>query len=119
MKGSLIIVGFFVLGVLSGHFQWIPAEVTTHSRASFYALCLLMCCVGIGIGNNPKTLQNFRSLSPRMALLPVMTIAGTLTGCAVAGMCMPQRSVADCMAVGAGFGYYSPNTKEPNWAQLP
>ena len=39
--------------------------------------------------------------------LPIMTILGTLAGCAVAGFFMSQRSSSECMAIGAGFGYYS------------
>ena len=38
MKGSLIIVSFFALGVLCGVFNWIPAEYLS-GDLSFYALC--------------------------------------------------------------------------------
>ncbi len=38
MKGSLVIIGFFVAGVACGMFQWMPADVTG-GRLSFYALC--------------------------------------------------------------------------------
>lgn len=106
MKGSLIIVGFFILGVLCGVYQLIPYDFT-QSKLSFYALCALMFSVGISIGNDPQTLRNFRSLNPRLMFLPVMTILGTLAGCAVVSLFLSHRSVTDCMAVGAGFGYYS------------
>lgn len=106
MKGSLIIVGFFILGVLCGVYQLIPYDFT-QSKLSFYALCALMFSVGISIGNDPQTLRNFRSLNPRLIFLPVMTILGTLAGCAVVSLFLSHRSVTDCMAVGAGFGYYS------------
>lgn len=106
MKGSLIIVGFFILGVLCGVYQLIPYDFT-QSKLSFYALCALMFSVGISIGNDPQTLHNFRSLNPRLIFLPVMTILGTLAGCAVVSLFLSHRSVTDCMAVGAGFGYYS------------
>ena len=102
MKGSLIIVGFFVLGALCGVYHLIPYDFT-QSKLSFYALCALMFSVGVSVGNDPQTLRNFRSLNPRLIFLPVMTILGTLAGCAV----VSHRSVTDCMAVGAGFGYYS------------
>lgn len=106
MKGSLIIVGFFILGVLCGVYQLIPYDFT-QSKLSFYALCALMFSVGISIGNDPQTLRNFRSLNPRLIFLPIMTILGTLAGCAVVSLFLSHRSVTDCMAVGAGFGYYS------------
>lgn len=106
MKGSLIIVSFFILGTLCGLYHLIPYDFS-QSRLSFYALCALMFCVGMSIGNDPKTLKSFRSLNPRLLFLPVMTIVGTLAGCAVASLFLAHRSAADCMAVGAGFGYYS------------
>ena len=106
MKGSLIIVGFFVLGALCGVYNLIPYDFT-QSKLSFYALCALMFSVGVSVGNDPQTLRNFRSLNPRLIFLPVMTILGTLAGCAVVSLFLSHRSVTDCMAVGAGFGYYS------------
>lgn len=106
MKGSLIIVSFFIAGTLCGLYHLIPYDFS-QSRLSFYALCALMFCVGMSIGNDPKTLKSFRSLNPRLLFLPVMTIVGTLAGCAVASLFLSHRSAADCMAVGAGFGYYS------------
>ena len=89
MKGSLIIVGFFALGCVCGLFHVIPFDIAK-TDISFYTLCALMFSVGLSIGNDPQTLKNFRSLNPRLIFLPIMTILGT-----------------DCMAVGAGFGYYS------------
>lgn len=106
MKGSLIIVGFFVLGTLCGAFHLLPFEVG-ESDISFYALCGLMFSVGLSIGNDPQTLKNFRALNPRLVFLPVATILGTLAAAALVSLLLPHRSMADCMAVGAGMGYYS------------
>ncbi len=63
--------------------------------------------VGISVGNDPLRWRNFRALNPRLAFLPVMTILGTFAGCAVASLLLSRRSLAECLAVGAGFGYYS------------
>ena len=71
MKGSLIIVGFFILGAICGVYHLIPYDFT-QSKLSFYALCALMFSVGVSIGNDPQTLRNFRSLNPRLIFLPVM-----------------------------------------------
>ncbi len=106
MKGSLIIVGFFVLGALVGLFELIPFNIAD-TDISFYTLCALMFCVGLGIGNDPQTIRNFRSLNPRLVFLPVMTILGTLAGAALASLVLTHRTAPECMAVGAGFGYYS------------
>ena len=106
MKGSLIIVSFFVLGVLCGVFQWIPSEWFS-GDLSFYALCGLMFSVGLSIGHDPQTIQNFRTLNPRLMLLPVCTILGTLTASALISWVLPHRTMPECMAIGSGFGYYS------------
>lgn len=106
MKGSLIIISFFILGTLCGLFDVLPFQLA-ETDVSYYALCGLMFCVGISIGNDPQTLQNFRKLNPRLIFLPVMTILGTLAGSAVVSLILSQRSVTDCLAIGSGFGYYS------------
>lgn len=105
LRGSLVIVGFFALGVASSLAGLVPGHVGT--RVSFYALCALMTCVGMGVGNDPETLKNFRSLNPRLVFLPAMTIAGTLAGTALVSLILTHRSLSDCLAVGSGFGYYS------------
>ena len=106
MKGSLIIVSFFIIGTLCGFYHLIPYDFTD-SKLSYYALCGLMFCVGISIGNDPNTLKSFRSLNPRLMFLPVMTILGTLAGSAAVSLILTHRSITDCLAVGSGFGYYS------------
>ena len=75
MKGSLIIIGFFILGTLCGLFHLIPFDISK-SNISFYALCALMFSVGLSVGHDPQTLKNFRSLNPRLIFLPVATISG-------------------------------------------
>lgn len=105
MKGSLIIVGFFALGVACGLCDVLPN--LTQTDLSFYTLCALMFCVGISVGNDPQTAANFRRLSPRLAILPFATIAGTLVGSGTVACLLANRSLADCLAVGSGLGYYS------------
>lgn len=106
MKSSLIIVSFFLLGTLCGIFHWLPSDIT-QGNLSFYVLCALMFCVGISVGNSPQTLKNFRTLNPRLAFLPLMTIAGTFAGALVTGAFLSDRSIPECLAIGSGFGYYS------------
>lgn len=106
MKGSLIIVGFFVLGTICGVCHLLPFDIA-ETNISYYALCALMFSVGLSVGNDPQTLKNFRSLNPRLVFLPIMTILGTLAGSAAVSLILTHRSIADCLAVGSGFGYYS------------
>ena len=56
---------------------------------SFIALSLLMLCVGIGVGNDIGALKGLRTLNPRLLLLPVVTIAGTLLGCCLIALLLP------------------------------
>ena len=106
MKGSLIIVGFFVLGAICGVCHLLPFDIA-ETNISYYALCALMFSVGLSVGNDPQTLKNFRSLNPRLIFLPIMTILGTLAGSAAVSLILTHRSITDCLAVGSGFGYYS------------
>ena len=106
MRGSLIIVGFFVLGIVCGVMPWLP-DLNAWGNVSFWTLCALLFCVGVTVGNNTALLKSFRQLDPRLMLLPLMTIVGTLSATAIAAMALPGRSLTDCLAVGSGFGYYS------------
>ena len=114
MKGSLIVVAFFVLGVLAGRSGSIP-EWMLSSGTSFVALCALLLCVGISIGLNPDMKSEIKSLNPRLALLPVATILGSWMGAAAAYLLLNNdvcsllhhRQLTDCLAVDSGFAYYS------------
>lgn len=105
MKGSLIIVAFFAAGILCGRADVLPQWVSS-STVSMTALCALLLCVGMGIGSNPDMKSEFRSLNPRVALLPLATILGSWAGAAIAFL-MLQRTLTDCLAISSGFAYYS------------
>lgn len=114
MKGSLIVVVFFVLGLFVGHNGCLPSWFMS-SQTSFVALCALLLFVGMGIGLNPNMMRDIKSLSPRLALLPLVTILGSWMGAVVAYVVMSsdlctlfqQRSLTSCLAVDSGFAYYS------------
>ena len=106
LKGSLVIVAFFVAGCLAGLSSALPVDVAG-SRLSAYVLYALMFCVGITLGNDTTLAGRVRRLDPRLALLPVMTAVGTLAGAALATPLLPPLAVTDTLAVGSGFGYYS------------
>lgn len=105
MKGSLIVVGFFVIGLLGGIEKMVPSWLLD-GDVSFVALCGLLLFVGLGIGLNPEMKKEVRSLSPRMALLPVVTIIGSWLG-ALLILTVLHRTLSDCMAINSGFAYYS------------
>ena len=106
MRGSLIIVGFFVIGIVVGFFHLIPQGLMM-SNVSYITLCALIFLVGFMIGNDADILNKFRKLNRLYMLLPLITIVGTLAGCAITTLLLPHRSLTDCLAVGSGMGYYS------------
>lgn len=106
MKGSIIITAFFAVGVACGVLHLIP-EGFVNGRTSFFVLCALMFSVGMSIGCDSATLRSFRQLNPRLALLPFVTIVGTLAGSMVSSLVLPHRTLTDCLALGSGMGYYS------------
>jgi uncharacterized membrane protein YbjE (DUF340 family) len=105
MKGSLIILSFFVTGLLLGIYRFIPF-IPNIPDISFYVLCALMFSVGFSIGHQPETIRSFRSIHPRIIFLPIMTILGTYLGVIVVGL-FSNYSFPDLLAVSSGFGYYS------------
>lgn len=106
MKGSLLVVACFVLGCLLGWMGWLPTFVQEHDL-SVYVLYLLMFQVGLSIGSDSKLKQILRSLRPKLLLVPLATIVGTLTFTTLVSFLLSRWSVFDCLAIGSGFAYYS------------
>ena len=106
MRGSLIIVAFFIAGLLLARWGWIPSSLS-EGDVSIWALYALMFLVGISIGSDTQALKAIRGQHWKILWVPVATWAGTLAGTALASLLLPSRNLADCLAVGSGFGYYS------------
>lgn len=106
MKGSLIVVGFFALGCLLGWSGALPDGVLQND-ITVYVLYLLMFQVGLSIGSDKKLKEILGSIRPKLLWVPLSTIVGTLAFSALVSLLLTQWSVADCMAVGSGFAYYS------------
>jgi len=106
MKESLIITGCFVAGVLLGRFLEVP-ELFTEGEVALYVLYVLMFLVGVSIGRDREILKALRQQNLKIVLVPLATISGTFLGTALISGVMQGRSLTDCLAVGAGVGYYS------------
>lgn len=106
MKGSIIIVSFFLLGALLGWAGWLPAFLLENDH-TMYALYILMFLVGVSIGGDNKLKEIVRGINIRIFLIPLATITGTFIGVSFVSMFIPELSLANCLAVGSGFGYYS------------
>lgn len=106
MKGSLIILSFFIGGLLAGIFSLLP-DFLLENDYSLYALYILMFLVGIGIGSNKKSLEVIKSVNIKIILVPLSVILGTYIGVAIFTVLQDNLSLIDSIAVGSGFGYYS------------
>lgn len=106
LRGSLIILIFFTLGVILGYFHWLPHFVTATDYSS-YALYLLMTLVGMGIGTDDRALKALRTFNLRIVLVPVTTIVGTLLGTCLAFVFFTSLRPNELLAISAGYGYYS------------
>ena len=105
MSGSLLILAFFGAGLGLARLGLIPRYFVEHD-ATLYVLWLLMGLVGLSIGSDRRLGEILRTLRPRVLLLPLATTVGTFAGVAAASLFLVY-SLADCLAVGAGFAYYS------------
>lgn len=105
MSGSLLILAFFGAGVGLARLGLIPRYFMEHDT-TLYVLWLLMVLVGLSIGSDRRLGEVLRMLRPRVLLLPLATTMGTFAGVAAASLFLAY-SLADCLAVGAGFAYYS------------
>ena len=106
MKGSLTVVAFFVAGCLLG---WISntQQITLNDDISRYVLYFLMLQVGLSIGSDKNILKILKSIRPKLLLVPLATIIGTLTFSAIAALFISKWNIFECLAIGSGFAYYS------------
>ena len=106
MRGSLIILGFFVAGITIGLQSWVPDFILKHDP-SIYALYILIFFVGAGIGGDPNFMKILRSINLKYLLAPLTVILGTFIGISAYLICFPREKLIESFAIGAGFGYYS------------
>ena len=103
---GFITAGFFAVGCVCGVVGIVP-QLVCGGEISMYVLYALMVQVGMSIGCDSRLREMLTSLSPKLFLLPVGTIVGTLMAVAAVGMAVNGLNLTDSLAVGAGFGYYS------------
>ena len=101
---SIIIFVCFSGGCVLGYMgidQYLPHD------ASYYALCLLLVCVGFNIGQNEELRHSLKHIKRGYILLPIITIVGTWLGALLTSLLLTHRNLTDWLAVSSGFGYYS------------
>ena len=106
MKNSLIILSFFILGVVLGISKNLPDEIMK-TDFSMIALYTLMFMVGVGIGADKNSWTVLRTMKIKIFLVPLGVVIGTFAGTSLIWLILPGFKLKEVLAVGAGFGYYS------------
>ena len=106
MKNSLIILGFFVIGIVVGKLKFLP-YIMLNNDMSVYALYFLLFFIGIVIGMDKKSFELIRKSSITLFLIPFGVIIGSLLGGALTSLIIKSLSIKQGMAISAGLGYYS------------
>lgn len=100
---SFAILGAFLAGFLCGLFIKTDGGL---DHLSMSALYLLMALVGFSLGSDRSALRALGSQNRKLIWLPVTTIVGSLGGVLLFSFFVDMR-LADQLAIGSGFGYYS------------
>ncbi|MFI3270858.1 MAG: lysine exporter LysO family protein [Pseudomonadota bacterium] len=106
IKGSCIILGWFISGVLCGRLGLIPTGFNIDDLTT-WALYVLLFLVGISMGFDTQSWRIIRQLHFRVVMVPVATIVGTFLGSLAAWLVLPELTMRETLAIGSGFGYYS------------
>ncbi len=105
MKSSLLIVAFFVCGLVCGRLELLPDGLISEDLTLVMLYCL-MTLVGFSLGCDTRLCETLRSVHPKMLLFPLGTTIGTFAAAALVAIIL-HEPLAQCMAIGAGFAYYS------------
>jgi len=106
MKTSIIIIAFFLAGLLLAMFSLLP-DFILQNDFSTYILYILMFFVGISIGIDKNVWKVLKGAKFKILLVPLSVIVGTLLGVGIASFFIADVNLKESLAVGAGFGYYS------------
>ncbi len=106
MKASIIIILFFIAGVICGIYSFLP-ESLYKSDLAMYALYLLLLLVGIVMGGNMKVWQMFKQVNMKIILIPLSIISGTLIGTGLLSFLLEDITLREALAVVSGFRYHT------------
>ena len=106
LKDSVVVLLFFIGGILLGVYPVIPIAWAS-GDASVWALYILLFLAGMSVGFDLKAFRILRELKGKILLVPFITILGTLLVSPMACLIFPDLRIIDAVVVGAGLGYYS------------
>ncbi len=106
MKENLMLLACLAGGVALGASGHAP-DWLLRPGLSMWVLSFMVFQVGIGLGSRDDLRDLLRAFRWPMLLLPAFTIGGTLLSALAVGLLFADRPLADVLAAGSGFGYYS------------
>lgn len=106
MKQSLIYLVIFIAGIILAIYGLIPEQLLK-GDISKWILFLLLFLVGMQIGSGKNMFAAVRRYGWKITFIPLATTVGTFIGVALISLMLPNRTVTDCLSIGAGFAYYS------------
>lgn len=106
MKGSLIVLAIFLLGMVLAYLGVVPQQMEEYdlSTASLY---FLMFMVGVSIGVDEHAISILKSVNYKIVLVPIGIVAGTILGSLLVSIIVKGIDTKNVLAIGSGFGYYS------------
>lgn len=105
MKGTVLILTCFVMGIGAGLF--VPDQFNVDpSDIISVVLYVLLFLAGASVGGDRRVWEILRRVRPKILLLPAGIIAGSLLGAAAISLFIPI-SLRDTLAISSGMGYYS------------
>lgn len=106
MKQSFVYLLLFVVGVILALSGIMPGVLLNDNIAT-WVLYALLFLVGIQIGAGKNLFAVLQRFGWKVLMIPLATTVGTFAGVALISFILPERSLTDCLSVGAGFAYYS------------
>jgi len=103
---SFWILIIFVTGTI-GAFHKIFPEKWGDDAVATTVLYVMMVLVGISIGADPRSREILKKTRFHILLVPLLVVIGSLTGSLLVALLLRNMTIANGMAIGAGFGYYS------------
>ena len=110
---TIVILTAVIVGMLLGYF--VIRLIFADNMALFdkaaglgikIGLCILLVFVGTDLGLDGTVIDNFKRVGLRILLFPAVVIIGTFAGAAFVSPFL-GLSLKECLAIGAGFGWYT------------
>ena len=106
IKSSIIVLLFFLGGIILGYFSLLPQESMSESYA-VWALYFLLFLAGMSVGFDLHAFKIVQELKGIILIMPIATVIGTILGSIFASFLVQDIRMLDAVAVGMGLGYYS------------